>query len=579
MSKSKNSILGSIFLSIFGLPFFAAGAFVIFMALKPVYQNHQASEWEQVPAQLSELSLDGRGDSVKVVAEYTYSFKGNDFSGDQVAFNMTTGNVSKYHQNFYDKLNRAKTNNETVPCYVNPKNPQEAILDRENRTRMLLFMIPFGSVFLIIGGGIMCSGLFANKSRKKEKELEESAPDEPWKWNKDWQDSVILAKSSSGVWVLFGIALFMNLFMMPFWAGLLNSDKKVPIFAYGIVGLFQLIAFGLVGTFIYHFIRNKKYGKVNFHMETFPGVIGGQCKGIIKVPVEVQTMDGFKLTLKNIHQYRTGSGKNSTTHKDVLWEDTKIIKAKHNRGSNFSTDIEVEFNIPSGGKISQSTGDSKYWELTAIAETPGVDFKEEFRVPVFVTEYSQNKPVEIFEEKKLAELNYDLEGALPKYKIYMQDMGQGLLITVPRMRRFSTTFFSFLFTCGIGTGMGFAISHKEYFVVFVVGIFFLITFAFFYSATFIKREFALKGDKLIVKQTHPLGTKVVECQRDDAKFDVSWSAKTNDKPTSWVLSLKANGKKITLVSNCKDKELLIALKHKLLNHGKIAKSDEVLDET
>ncbi|MDD7986313.1 DUF3592 domain-containing protein [Lentisphaera marina] len=568
MSKSKSNIFGSIFLAIFGLPFFAAGIFVIGLALKPVYQNHQAKEWLETPATLTQLKLDGRGDSVKVVAEYRYVFKGKEYTGDTVGFNMTTGNVSKYHQNLYAKLNKALDEGRTVPSYVNPSNPQEAVLDRKNRTRMLLFMIPFGSVFALIGGGIMFAGLFSSKARKKEKLLEEQAPDEPWKWNKDWQDSVILAKTSTGVWGLFAVAVFVNLFMMPFWMGILNSDKKVPIFAYGIVGLFQLIAFGLIGTFIYHFIRSKKYGKVSFHMETFPGVIGGQCKGVIKVPVEVQTLDGFKLTLKNIHKYRTGSGKNSTTHRDVLWEDSKTIKAKHNSGSNFSTNIEVEFDIPSGGKISQSTGDSKYWELTAIAETPGVDFKEEFLVPVFVTEDSQNKPIEIFEEKKLAESNYDLEAALPTYKIYMQEMSKGLLITVPRMRRISTSLLTFIFTCGIGTGMGFAIYNKEYFVTFVVGIFFLITLAFFYSATFIKREFALKGENLIVKQTHPLGTKIVECQRDDAKFDISWSAKTNDKPTSWVLSLKSNGKKITLVSNCKDKELLIALKHKLLNHGK-----------
>jgi len=566
MAKTKNNIFTVIFLTIFGMPFFAAGAFVIFMALKPVYQNHLASEWKEVPATLTEVSLDGRGDSVKLVAKYNYTYEDKNYSSDQVAFNMMTGNVSRYHQNFHNKLNQAKANNESVPCYVNPSNPQEVILDRKNRTRMLVFMIPFGSVFVLVGGGLMCSGLFSSKARKKEKVLQEKAPDEPWKWNKDWQDSVILAKTSKGVWGLFGIAAFLNLFMIPFWAGILNSDKKVPIFAYGIIGLFQLIAFGLVGTFIYHFIRSKKYGKVNFHMETFPGVIGGQCKGVIKVPVEVQAMEGFKLTLKNIHQYRTGSGKNSTTHRDVLWEDSKIIKAQH--GSNFNTEIEVEFDIPSGGKISQSTGDSKYWELTAVAETPGVDFKEEFRVPIFVTEDSQNKPIEEFEEKKLVESGYDLEGALPRYKILMQNVGQGLLIIVPRMRRISTSLITFIVTCGIGVGMSFAISHKEYFVTFVVGIFFLVFFAIFYSATFIKREFALKGENLIVKQTHPLGTKVVECQRDDAKFDISWNAKTNDKPTSWNLSLKVNGKKITLVSNCKDKELLVALKHRLLNHGK-----------
>ncbi|WP_442777260.1 hypothetical protein, partial [Sphaerotilus montanus] len=45
------------------------------------------------------------------------------------------------------------------------------------------------------------------------------------------------------------------------------------------------------------------------------GVLGGPVNGTIRIPATVETEKGFDLTLQCIHQYRTRSGKNSTTHR------------------------------------------------------------------------------------------------------------------------------------------------------------------------------------------------------------------------------------------------------------------------
>ena len=131
--------------------------------------------------------------------------------------------------------------------------------------------------------------------------------------------------------------------------------------------------FRSIGNFIYQFMRKKKYGVGVFEMETFAAVVGGFCRGIIRVPVEVQAHEGIQLKLTNIHQYSTGSGKQRQTHRDVLWEDHKTVKTKRHKQNFFRTEIEVEFEIPSGSKIKESDGDTYYWELEAKADTPGVD--------------------------------------------------------------------------------------------------------------------------------------------------------------------------------------------------------------
>ena len=124
--------------------------------------------------------------------------------------------------------------------------------------------------------------------------------------------------------------------------------------------------------------------------------------------------------------------------------------------------------------------------------------------------------------------------------------------------------------------MAYAIKSNEYFVMFIVGIFFTVSLFVFYFSTFVRRELALKGEKLMIKQTHPLGTKLIECTRDEVKLNVACSMETNGKASAWRLSVKAKGKKLTLVGNCKDQDLLKALKYKILKHNKAPENTEAL---
>ena len=155
MAKKKQD-LGSGCLVLFGLPFLLAGLGVIFLGLKPVYLSYQAKNWSQVEAKILSTELDKNRDSdggttYEVKARYSYTYQASDYEGNQVNFKSGADNIGSYHQNKYEQLKRAKAKKQKVKCYVDPGNPEEAVLDREIRTDSLLFMIPMDQFLRLWG--------------------------------------------------------------------------------------------------------------------------------------------------------------------------------------------------------------------------------------------------------------------------------------------------------------------------------------------------------------------------------------------------------------------------------------------
>ena len=567
MAKKKNDLGGGC-LVLFGLPFLAAGLFVLFMGIKPVYMASKAEAWPKLEARLNHVELEINRDSdggttYEVIARYTYTYQNREYESDQVNFSSGADNIGSYQKDKFKHLQRAKKRKLPVSCYVNPESPDQAVLDREVRTESLLFMIPFGSIFALVGAGLVFGPLFMGRRSKKEKLMETQEPNKPWLWNKKWQDGVIDSSTNSSFLGSLALAIGLNLFLTPFWVGLL-SDNRAPFFAFAIVGLFQVFGLWEIGAFFYQLMRRFKYGKTTFCMETFPAVIGGSCRGLIKVPTEVKASDGFELKIENIHQYTSGSGKNSTTHRKVLWQQQKKIKARRHSESVIRTELEVDFELPSGGRISESDGDTKYWQLTATSETPGVDFKAEFRLPAYITEQSEDKPVEEVDYEELPVQQGFLQKELLKHKITLKETSDSLHLIVPARRRWSAVFISFLFLAGFSGGLAYAISEKEYVASAFVGIGTLISAFCFYAYTFIRRETEVEKGLISVRECHPFGGQTLHATVEEVSFNIGWTSSTNDKPSAWKLEAKrGKDKSLAIITGFKNQLLLKQLRKKI----------------
>ena len=241
-----------------------------------------------------------------------------------------------------------------------------------------------------------------------------------------------------------------------------------------------------------------------------------------------------------------------------------MIKARNHSASLLRTELEVDFEIPSGGRISDSDGDTKFWQLTASAETPGVDFKTEFCIPVFTTEESQDRPVEEQDEEDLGISDIDLKKALVKHRITLQEAGNKWLMKVPACRSRLAVFISLTCTIGFAAGIYFALQQKEYVFMGLSGFACFISTLCLYSYSLIKRETQIKGGQILVRESHPLGNKELHGKQEEVSFLIKCTCETNGAESTWKLTAKrGHSDKLEIVKGFKDRDLLEQLKLKL----------------
>ena len=138
MARNKNAPAGCLVL--FGIPFFLAGCFVIYLGISSLFKSWEAESWSKQEATITELELkrhhDSDGTTYTVTAKFNYEYLGSKYSSDQVNFDSGSDNIGSYHQKKYRELKQKKDQAQGISCYVNPADPNQAVLDREIRTEM-----------------------------------------------------------------------------------------------------------------------------------------------------------------------------------------------------------------------------------------------------------------------------------------------------------------------------------------------------------------------------------------------------------------------------------------------------------
>ena len=141
---------GALFLCLFGLPFSFVGLFALYMITSSVVEWQSAKSWIQTEAKINKIDLKtsrsnkGRSTS-SVQGSFSYAFKEQNYTSEQITFWSMSDNIGNFHKSNYKKLKRKRK----TTCYVNPENPQEAVIIRDLRVEMLGFF----SLFLVIFGG------------------------------------------------------------------------------------------------------------------------------------------------------------------------------------------------------------------------------------------------------------------------------------------------------------------------------------------------------------------------------------------------------------------------------------------
>src|SRR5208282_3219400 len=241
------------------------------------------------------------------------------------------------------------------------------------------------AIFTFIGGGIAYGSVYGARQLRQQAADEQANPESPWLWRKDWAARRAESKNRNNAISLWIAAIFVNAITLTVAVSAVPSlwrDSNPVIFlpvAFCIAGVILAVVAVRAS------IRRKRFGQAYFEFASLPFCPGQSLKGAIHLRFNTDAKHGIDLSLSCVRQVVTGSGKNRSTQESVLWQaDKNVPQELLTPGPMGDALIPVDFAIPSDAYESNhdQPGDQVLWLLHAQADVPGVNYSDEFEVPV-----------------------------------------------------------------------------------------------------------------------------------------------------------------------------------------------------
>ena len=247
--------------------------------------------------------------------------------------------------------------------------------------------VVFGLFFACIGLGLMSASIVGVRISKQQDELKAANPDKPWLWRKDWAEGRANGgdpRANITAWVFTGFWDFVSIFVASNVLPKLLKDgdpKALLVLIFPLAGVF-ITALAVRGT-----LRIWRYGRTSFQCGTVPFCPGRYLQGVIHLKLPSSIPHGTDLRLSCKRRIVTGSGNSQSVNEMVLWQDEKNIPAESVTRGFTDAEIPVDFAIPLDAYETNgdNPNDRVYWQLHAKADVPGVDFTDNYELPVFRT--------------------------------------------------------------------------------------------------------------------------------------------------------------------------------------------------
>ena len=248
----------------------------------------------------------------------------------------------------------------------------------------------FALVFAIIGGGLMFGSWYGYSKQKEQAARELASPSSPWMWRPDWAANRVESKNKSsaiGWWV--GTVL-LNMLGLPIALATIPQGLRTQDPKYILPAAVEVLGLIVLAGAIRATVRLERFGKTYLEMRFLPFSPGGRVAGAIHAQLNGDVPSGVDLSLSCLRRLRVASGDSHTTQVLPLWEDSHNVSAAALMRSPMDTMIPVDFAIPADvfQTDHDNSSDQVVWMLKAHATLPGVDYTDEFEVPVFRTSQS-----------------------------------------------------------------------------------------------------------------------------------------------------------------------------------------------
>ena len=367
---------------LFGLIFFmTATGFLVFLVAPDLYDAFRMQSWQATQGKI--LAVDTRGhrsaNTFEASAKYEYEVNGRLYQNNRLGISSGADNIGDYQQKLQQQLRLAFQTHSPIRVWYNPDNPAESVIDHQLRWGLIAFKMIFVLLFGSIGFMVL---YFSFKGGKTPPPLS-IEKQQPWLARPEWKNGAIKSNARTGMVAAWSISLFWNgiSYIVTYQALPEILNKQEP--AGYIVFLFPLIGLSLWYWAIKATLQWKRFGITLLTMDPYPGSIGGQVGGVIKVRTAYKPEQLYKVTLSCIHSYMSGSGKNRSRRESISWQDQGYARINP-RASEL--DIEFCFDVPDKLPASEPHSDSyHFWQLTLESSMDGLDLSRNFEIPVYPT--------------------------------------------------------------------------------------------------------------------------------------------------------------------------------------------------
>jgi len=246
-----------------------------------------------------------------------------------------------------------------------------------------------GGIFTLVGLSLLFLARHVFVSGRKRAQLQEQHPGKPWMWRKDWASGRIEDSSRTGTAGLWAFAIIWSAFTFPVVALLFSKEGFPPRqTAMWLVLLFPLAGILLLFSATRQTAARLKFGSSYLQLITQPGVIGRQFRATLETNLKEIPANGMQVVLSNIRRVTTGTGKNSSTSESVIWQEAITLPPSSLLPGMNGVTVPLTFKIPLDA---EPCDDSKVrqrvlWRVEVSAQLPGIDYSQNFDVPVFITE-------------------------------------------------------------------------------------------------------------------------------------------------------------------------------------------------
>ena len=377
---------GRIFATLFALPFFGIGVWMLWSVSNVFYDVWDMQDWQPVEARLLSAGYNTHsGDdsnTYEAHASYTYTLFAQSFTGDRVSISSGADNIGDYQQDTGRQLSAAKSRGDGIIVWVNPDNPSSAIIDRTLRWGL----IGFKSIFLFAFGGVgLGIIIFVWRAPKEKDKSKPEYQKSPWLLNDNWQTATIRSSSKAAMWAAWVFAALWNLISAPTPFLAYNEIVEKQNYLAIVALLFPIIGIGLLVWAVNRTREWRRFGATPVVLDPFPGSIGGHVGGTIDTNLPYDSAHRFLLTLTSIQSYISGSGKNRSRKERAMWQDETVA---HTETGATGTRLVFRIDVPDGlteSDAEQSTDSYYMWRLSLSADLPGIDVNRDFEIPVYAT--------------------------------------------------------------------------------------------------------------------------------------------------------------------------------------------------